>query len=495
MKTSGISILVVDDYQPWRDYVCSIVPEWLDSPTVTEARDGLEAVHRAAQLQPDLILLDVGLPELNGLEAAQSIRQTSPHSKILFVSEDRSPEIAAEGLRTGAKGYITKSNAARELWPAIQAVLRGDVFLGEGICVPSNDHSAQPSSAPAPAPEEVAEGIQYQVGLHLPDEKPLQPARLTKLLRAFAQFPIAGWATLVIVSGIFGFLTGNLTPQFSTAIPQSAPVISKPLPSKPVKTRATAGHAHNANLLKAKKLALLQAHKHHLQKLLAADEKQIVAMQKKRSRKVHSIANSEATAEHYEKALLSALAELRSLKEAGASRDAELIATRYRLDELERDLAEQRGLPNQGLANRDGRSIAMPSAIELRNLIAARNLHVADVSDVNTTDSQPKPFGRVFYTRGKSLILFAYDLSKTKPNQTFYAWGSRQSDPHRPQSLGALRTDDQTQKRWILEFNDPKILAGIDSVYVTLEPTNKPGDIPNGRKVLSAYLGPSPKYP
>jgi hypothetical protein len=117
------------------------------------------------------------------------------------------------------------------------------------------------------------------------------------------------------------------------------------------------------------------------------------------------------------------------------------------------------------------------------------------MTTINTAENQPKPFGRVFYTRGKSLVLFAYDLSKTRPNQTFFAWGSRQSDPHRPQSLGALRTDDQTQRRWILEFNDPKVLAQIDSVYVTLEPTNKPGDAPNGRKLLSAYLGPSPKYP
>lgn len=495
MKTSGISILVVDDYQPWRDYACSILPQWLKSPLITEARDGLEAIHKAEELQPDLILLDVGLPEVNGLEAAQCIRETSPRSKILFVSEDRSPEIVTEGLHTGAGGYITKSSAARELWPAIQAVLRGDLFLGEGISVLPNEHSDQSSSAPTPLSEEFAEGTHSHVGLRIPDENPAQPARLTKFLRVFTQFPIAGWATLVVFSGIFGFLAGNLTPRFSTPIPQATLVASKPLSSKPVASRRATGQAHRANSLNAKKLTLLQAHKRHLQQLLAADEKQITALQKKRSRKVKSIANSEITAEHYEKALLSALAELRSLKEAGASRDAELVATRYRLNELERDLAEQRSLPNQGFASTNGRSIAVPSAAELRNLIGARNLHVADVSDVNTTENQPKPFGRVFYTRGKSLVLFAYDLSKTKPNQTFYAWGSRQSDPHRPQSLGALRADDQAQKRWILQFNDPKVLAGIDSVYVTLEPTNTPGDLPNGRKVLSAYLGPSPKYP
>ena len=495
MKKSGISIMVVDDYQPWRDYACSTLPRWLDSPVITEARDGLEAVRKAGDLQPDLILLDVGLPELNGLEAAQCIRESSPHSKILFVSEDRSPEIAAEGLRIGARGYITKSNAARELRPAIQAVLRGDIFLGEGISVLSDGHSAQPSSVPKPLLEEVAEGTHSEVGLPIPDQYPVQPALLTRFSRAFTPFPTTGWATLIVISGMCGFFAGNLTHQFSAAIPQNASVTPKRLSSKPVKSRTPAGHAHQATSLNAKKLAFLQGHKRHLQKLLAADEKQIVALQRKRSRKVPGIADPQIAAEHYEKALLSALAELRSLKQAGASREAELVATRYRLSELERDLAGQHGLANVGSANNDGRSIAMPSAFELRNLIGARNLHIADVSDVNSTENQPKPFGRVFYTRGKSLVLFAYDLSKTKPNQAFYAWGSSQSDPRRPQSLGALRTDDQTQRRWILEFNDPKVLAQIDSVYVTLEPTNKPGDTPNGRRLLSAYLGPSPKYP
>ena len=495
MKTSGISIVVVDDYQPWRDHVCSILPQWLDSPLITESRDGLEAVHRAEELQPDLILLDVGLPGLNGIEAAQCILEASPHSKILFVSEDRSPEIAAEGLRIGARGYITKSNAASELWPAIQAVLGGEVFLGKGICVPSEGHAAQPSPAPKRLLEDVAADTRPQVGLHVAAENQAQPIRFTRFLRAFAPFPHAAWAILVVVSGILAFFAGNLTPRFSTAIPQTAMVTTSPMSSKPVKNRAPARHTRNSNSSNSKRLVVLLAHKRRLEKLLSDDEQQILALQRKRSHKVKAMADPQVAAEHYEKALLSALAELRILKEAGASRDAELVATRYRLNELERDLAERGGPPKQDFANKDGRSIALPSALELRNLIAARNLHVADVSDVNTTQNQPKPFGRVFYTRGKSLVLFAYDLSKTGPNQTFYAWGSRQSDPHRPQSLGALRTDDPTQRRWILELNDPKILARIDSVYVTVEPTNKPGDIPSGRKVLSAYLGSSPAYP
>lgn len=495
VNTSGISIIVVDDYQPWRNYVCSILPKWLDSPAIAEARNGMEAVHMAEELQPDLILLDVGLPELNGIEAARYILETSPHSKILFVSEDRSPEIAEEGLRTGARGYIAKSSAATDLWPAIQAVLRGELFLGKGLSVLSVDRSGSPSAAPTPSLAETGEGAQPQVEPHVAMEISAQPARLIRFLRAFIPLPSARWATLVVASGILGFFAGNITPRFSIDTSQTVALTPNHSSNKPRKTKAPARHPQNTNSYGAKRLALLKAHKRHLQQLLSANEKQIVVLQRRQSRKVHAMANPQVAADRYEKSLTSALAELKSLKEAGASRDAELIATRYRLNELERALAQQRGLDNHAFANNQERSIAVPSALELRDLIAARNLHIADVSDIGSTENQPKPFGRVFYTRGQSLVLFAYDLSKTRPNQTFYAWGSRQNDPHRPQSLGALRADDQTQRRWILEFNDPKILTQIDSVYVTLEPNNRPGGTPNGRKLLSAYLGPSPKYP
>jgi DNA-binding NarL/FixJ family response regulator len=87
--------------------------------------DGLEAVQQAEELQPDLILLDIGLPTLNGIEAARRIRRVSPASRILFVSENRSADIAEEALSTGASGYVFKSDAGSELLPAVKAVLEG----------------------------------------------------------------------------------------------------------------------------------------------------------------------------------------------------------------------------------------------------------------------------------------------------------------------------------------------------------------------------------
>jgi DNA-binding NarL/FixJ family response regulator len=106
---------VVDDYEPWRRFVSTTLQKQPGLQIIGEAVDGLEAVQKAQQLQPDLILLDIGLPTLNGIEAARRIRELSPKSKILFVSDNRSWDIVEEALRTGAVGYVVNSDAAREL--------------------------------------------------------------------------------------------------------------------------------------------------------------------------------------------------------------------------------------------------------------------------------------------------------------------------------------------------------------------------------------------
>jgi DNA-binding NarL/FixJ family response regulator len=129
MKTSTVRVLVVDDYQPWRRYVSSEIQKRPGLQVVGEASDGLEAVKKAEELQPDVILLDIGLPYLNGMEAARRVRKLSPMSKILFLSQNYSLDLAAEALSTGASGYIVKSNAASDLLPAVEAALLGNQFV------------------------------------------------------------------------------------------------------------------------------------------------------------------------------------------------------------------------------------------------------------------------------------------------------------------------------------------------------------------------------
>ena len=130
---SSIRVLVVDDYEPWRQFACTTLLKQPDLEIIGEVSDGLEAVQQAKELQPDLILLDIGLPTLNGIEAARRIREVSSASKILFVSENRSADMVEAALSNGAGGYVVKSDAAGELLPAIKAVLEGKRFISASL--------------------------------------------------------------------------------------------------------------------------------------------------------------------------------------------------------------------------------------------------------------------------------------------------------------------------------------------------------------------------
>jgi DNA-binding NarL/FixJ family response regulator len=124
-----VRIILVDDFKPWRRFVAALLGENPDWQIVSEASDGLEAVQKAEELQPDLILLDISLPKLNGIEAAESIRKIAPDSKILFVSENRDSDIATAALSAGGQGYLVKSDGATELLVAVETVLDGKRFI------------------------------------------------------------------------------------------------------------------------------------------------------------------------------------------------------------------------------------------------------------------------------------------------------------------------------------------------------------------------------
>jgi DNA-binding NarL/FixJ family response regulator len=125
--------LVVEDREDFRRFLCSTLMETTECER--EVSDGLQAVYQAEKLQPDLILLDLGLPTLNGIQAARRIRQLSPNSKILFVSQNSSPEIARGALQMGAHGYLVKSDT-NELTYAISTVLAGAQFISSSLKQP-----------------------------------------------------------------------------------------------------------------------------------------------------------------------------------------------------------------------------------------------------------------------------------------------------------------------------------------------------------------------
>jgi DNA-binding NarL/FixJ family response regulator len=130
---SSIRILVADDYEGWRRQAFLLLQARPELQIICETSDGSEAVQMAGELKPDLILLDIGLPTLNGIEAARQIRQRSPSSKIIFLSLANSLDIVQEALSTGALAYVQKAQAGSDLLPAVNAVLRGGRFVSSSV--------------------------------------------------------------------------------------------------------------------------------------------------------------------------------------------------------------------------------------------------------------------------------------------------------------------------------------------------------------------------
>lgn len=130
---SSFKILLVDDVQQWRHHIRSILESGSQFQVVGEASDGVEAVHQAQRLKPDLILLDIGLPNLNGIEAEHQICKLVPSAKVLFLSQNNDPDIVNAVVGDGAFGYVLKTDAGSELLPAIKAVLGGEKFVSSGI--------------------------------------------------------------------------------------------------------------------------------------------------------------------------------------------------------------------------------------------------------------------------------------------------------------------------------------------------------------------------
>jgi DNA-binding NarL/FixJ family response regulator len=132
---SSMRVLVVEDFAPFWQFIRSRLAERPDVQVIGEVADGLEAVQKAELLEPDLVLLDIGLPTLNGMEAARQMRKLVPASKIIFVSQESSSEVVQEALNLGAWGYVVKTKAATDLLAAVDAFLEGRQFVSAGLAM------------------------------------------------------------------------------------------------------------------------------------------------------------------------------------------------------------------------------------------------------------------------------------------------------------------------------------------------------------------------
>ena len=123
-SSAGVRILLADDFAPWRSQLRSFVQRETEWKIVFEARDGLEAVQKTVELHPDVVLLDISMPGLNGIDAARRIRQLSPGCKIIIVTQDADADVMSAALQAGALAYVLKAEMTTELIPAVQTALR-----------------------------------------------------------------------------------------------------------------------------------------------------------------------------------------------------------------------------------------------------------------------------------------------------------------------------------------------------------------------------------
>jgi DNA-binding NarL/FixJ family response regulator len=169
-------VLVADDYEPWRRRVASALQESPRWHVLGEVSDGLEAVREAQACKPDVVMLDIGLPALNGLEAARRIRANDPNSRILFLTAQTSPDVAVEALETGARGYLMKGEAGDSILLALETVVAGGRFVSPGL------------------PSEVGEAAWYRDVAAAPRHDAFFPRDERSLIHGYARFAEAALA-------------------------------------------------------------------------------------------------------------------------------------------------------------------------------------------------------------------------------------------------------------------------------------------------------------
>jgi len=185
--------------------------------------------------------------------------------------------------------------------------------------------------------------------------------------------------------------------------------------------------------------------------------------------------------------------ELTRAKVSVTASQATIQALQYKLADREAQLTEV-------TASVEREREMLSAGREIRDIMGARELHIVDVVDRDGKGRPRKAFGRAFYTQGKSLIFYAFDLptkSTADGKFVYAAWGSNSNNLNSKvaHSLGIFYNDDQTQHRWAMKFDDPKLLEEIDTVFVTLEPAGRPFAAPTGKPILEAYFGTPPNHP
>ncbi|MCU1226207.1 MAG: hypothetical protein JWQ42_4300 [Edaphobacter sp.] len=327
-------------------------------------------------------------------------------------------------------------------------------------------------------------------------EKDLQPFAQTSKWQGLP-WPYAGAAVFIVASLCLGYRIGVIRGHSSTAVAASSPLpIDKPQPDLnhlnavyPPEPRRDEHRAENTAELRrqlqegVREIAQLKEQLSSLKDELAESASALDRNSQDRAEVERQLSLAQTNAQNLQD-------KLNAPASQNSQGNLQAVALQAQVNELADSILdkEQQISQHEEMLEHDR---------DIRNLIGARDLYIAEIYDVATTGKTQKPFGRVFYTKGKSLVFYAYDLDQqpgVKLASTFQAWARKGIDQQHDINLGIFYQDDQNKKRWILKSNDPVTLAQIDAVFVTVEP-NGESSKPSGKPLLFTYLRLTPNHP
>jgi predicted nucleic acid-binding Zn-ribbon protein len=274
----------------------------------------------------------------------------------------------------------------------------------------------------------------------------------------------------------------------------TATVVSAPNDSGQANQRSEIARLEAENQKLAIQIAALKASVAEQTKTALDVQESSAASERERGALASELKQREARISDLERQIGQSQVELASMKgqlDDEKTNENALASERMRVRELSDQLAEQTAALNR---ERD----LLTADRDIRELMAARNLHIADVFDTDAKGKTRPALGRIFFTEGKSLIFYAYDLNDNRVQNAGYnyrVWGKKEGRGQAAKSLGIFYSDDKTQKRWVFKYDDPKVLSEIDSVFVTVEPPGKNLIAPQGDKLLYAYLRNQANHP
>jgi hypothetical protein len=304
---------------------------------------------------------------------------------------------------------------------------------------------------------------------------------------------VAAAAVLALLVATLGYRAARPGPRRSleagTPSPEkravTPPAQSRPgLEAKVAELQATIANSQKTISELRDENALILRRMGAVERDLGASQSQNQALEQSRARLIDANAQLTTQNESNARLLAETQAKLEGVRAHGAEIEAKIVAEEAEVSALSQQLKLQ-------TATIDHEREFLTAGRDVTDLMGARNLHVIDVHDADGSGKNKKSFGRIFYTEGRSLIFYAYDLDERKTsntNYTFKVWGERLGQPSSVRSLGILYTDDREQKRWAMKVDDPQQLAEIDSLFVTLEP-HEGDQKPLGQKILFAFLG------